>query len=639
VTYAPGNQLLPASQRASFAEQFEKDLQFFQLLFLLINKSCPIRNIDLMWRDAGHAHRSEQHHVVGTAQALEDAFSTYVGCERTDPNPRFCSIVTEEGRRYAESCGRCDRAAMERVGQTGKSEVYRCHAGLIDIAVPVICDGRHIATLFSGQVLREPPSPSGWVQIRDNVRSLAYVDGGALEKAYWQVPVVSADDVERTVRIMELFAAYLATCWQRLREAVDTQQGRIRASQLQKKEFAHLLLEGDGADRARLRELARSLGFTRYPNRVLLVRPEDEEQYASSEVSFELAFTQVLHAIEDVAERSEDVTSAHLRRRGICVFFRDGGDRQAGGDLHARMLAQRILTAVGARSDIRLRVGIGRVKNEWLRLRESYHEAWAALAESGGSIAVRGAATPAVRELSTQAEHACRLLSERRLREARVALLSLPMLASRNLGGNGTALKLSRQYLCSALEPMLQAASKLGCDAATVAAWRADGLEAIELAPTMFELHEAWATVSEKIVGALGRLYAGRHEKLVQRVQRLIERRMECDDEPAAASLCELAAAAGVSPGHLSRTFKRVSGSTFERYLMVKRVERARRMLLDPAARVSEVAERCGFCNPAYFARVFRRIAGCSPSEFSKYPNGVLDAQEAGNLPASTQAG
>jgi len=617
----PGNELLPASQRASFAQQFDKDLHFFRLLLLLINKSCPIKNIELMWRDGNSARRADEPQIVGTTQALQDASLNCVRSEQTDPNPRFCSIVSDRGRRHAESCSRCDRAAMERVGQAGKSEVYHCHAGLIDIAVPVICEGRHIATLFSGQVLSEAPNPRGWARVRENVRTLTYIDAKELEDAYWQVPVVSDEDIQRTVRILELFADYLATCWKRLREAVDIQQGRIRASQLQRKELVHLLLEGDSADRSRVRELARAIGFTRYPSRVLVVRPENEEEYASSEVSFDLAFARVLHVVEELAEKSENVASAHLRRRGICVFFRDQGEKPGGGDLYARMLGQRILTAIGERGDMRVRVGIGRAKNDWLRLRESYHEAWTALAESTGPIAVRKSGPPAVRELSAQVEQACRLLSERRLREARVNLLSLSVLATRNLGEKGSAVKLSRQYLCSALESVLQAASKLGGDAPTIAAWRCEGLEALEFAPTAFELQEAWATACESVLAGLARLYSGKHEKLVQRVQGLIEREMERDDGSPATSLSKLPAAVGVSAGHLSRTFKRVTGSTLERYLMVKRVERAQRLLLDPASRVSEVAEKCEFCNPAYFARVFRGLVGCSPSEFSKCPS------------------
>ena len=47
---------------------------------------------------------------------------------------------------------------------------------------------------------------------------------------------------------------------------------------------------------------------------------------------------------------------------------------------------------------------------------------------------------------------------------------------------------------------------------------------------------------------------------------------------------------------------------------MVKRVEKAKSLLLDPQNNVSQVAERCGFSEATYFARVFRMIAGYSPA-------------------------
>ena len=43
---------------------------------------------------------------------------------------------------------------------------------------------------------------------------------------------------------------------------------------------------------------------------------------------------------------------------------------------------------------------------------------------------------------------------------------------------------------------------------------------------------------------------------------------------------------------------------TFERYLMMQRVEAAKRMRLEPLAMISEVAEKCGFADSAYFVRV-----------------------------------
>ena len=35
---------------------------------------------------------------------------------------------------------------------------------------------------------------------------------------------------------------------------------------------------------------------------------------------------------------------------------------------------------------------------------------------------------------------------------------------------------------------------------------------------------------------------------------------------------------------------------------------------------VAEVAERCGFCNPAYFASVFKKYVHCTPREYASDP-------------------
>jgi AraC-like DNA-binding protein len=44
-------------------------------------------------------------------------------------------------------------------------------------------------------------------------------------------------------------------------------------------------------------------------------------------------------------------------------------------------------------------------------------------------------------------------------------------------------------------------------------------------------------------------------------------------------------------------------------------------MLLDPRLNVAQVAERCGFCNPAYFASVFKKYVHRTPREFARNPH------------------
>jgi len=88
----------------------------------------------------------------------------------------------------------------------------------------------------------------------------------------------------------------------------------------------------------------------------------------------------------------------------------------------------------------------------------------------------------------------------------------------------------------------------------------------------------------------------------------------------------DLADALHLSTGHLSRVFRRTAGMTLEGFLIRQRVELAKRVLLDPRLNVAEVAERCGFCNPAYFASVFKKYVNCTPREFASQPHSWASA-------------
>jgi len=55
------------------------------------------------------------------------------------------------------------------------------------------------------------------------------------------------------------------------------------------------------------------------------------------------------------------------------------------------------------------------------------------------------------------------------------------------------------------------------------------------------------------------------------------------------------------------------------KYIHILRMEKARQVLLsEPDLRVSELAARCGFADPCYFAKVFRETLGCSPSQYRR---------------------
>jgi AraC-like DNA-binding protein len=88
-------------------------------------------------------------------------------------------------------------------------------------------------------------------------------------------------------------------------------------------------------------------------------------------------------------------------------------------------------------------------------------------------------------------------------------------------------------------------------------------------------------------------------------------------------SLEAVASAVNVSPFHFCKLFKRATGLTFTDFVNRARVEKAKRMLMKPAARITEVAYDVGFQSLSHFNRSFRRIADESPTEFrSRMKNG-----------------
>jgi AraC-like DNA-binding protein len=81
-------------------------------------------------------------------------------------------------------------------------------------------------------------------------------------------------------------------------------------------------------------------------------------------------------------------------------------------------------------------------------------------------------------------------------------------------------------------------------------------------------------------------------------------------------SLEAVASAVNVSPFHFCKLFKRATGLTFTDFVNRARVEKAKRLLLRPSARITEIAYDVGFQSLSHFNRSFRRIADESPTEF-----------------------
>ena len=69
-----------------------------------------------------------------------------------------------------------------------------------------------------------------------------------------------------------------------------------------------------------------------------------------------------------------------------------------------------------------------------------------------------------------------------------------------------------------------------------------------------------------------------------------------------------------VSPSHLRRAFAREYGAAPVQFLLQHRINQARRLLGLGGFSIKETSRLCGFSDPYYFSRAFRRIVGAPPS-------------------------
>ncbi|MFC0690982.1 helix-turn-helix domain-containing protein [Paraburkholderia humisilvae] len=108
----------------------------------------------------------------------------------------------------------------------------------------------------------------------------------------------------------------------------------------------------------------------------------------------------------------------------------------------------------------------------------------------------------------------------------------------------------------------------------------------------------------------------------LRKVKRFIERNVGNED----LGPDMIASAMGISRRYLTRLFER-DGSSVMRYLLQKRLERAKKMLTGGGdrIRVSDVAWQCGFVSAAHFSRAFKKQYGRSPTIFQNGGTGDTD--------------
>ena len=594
--------------------EFQKDLELFKHFLLLINNTGPIRNVELMWNEELDPMKPKYKNRINTSDVLvqlQPASSN--PSNRNSPSTLFCDLVHGFGEHEEETCAHSDVPAQQRCRATGCSQVYSCHVGLTDIAVPVMCDDQYLGTLFSGQVLTRPPTREGFKLVRETLKEQRHINWEKLESAYHQVPVVEPTQVAEMVRVLELFARYIANSWKRLQIMAEFQRRHDRELALDRRELATILLSGQMGDRNELNELARRAGLQKLPDRVMVLQLKVPPTSVGALNTNQISLNRLSHIVEDLCQSAPNSLAMVVRPGELCVFTSHEVRNPSHERISLQEMAHSILSEISERSGASARAGISQAHLQPAELVQAYNEACAALDASDDQVCFfDDPRNRAVRPMETleqlvKAVQRCKSIGSV-LREFLAQALPADHSPAKT--------QQSRALLTWAAEHLALEAISVGADALRVRAAKEHAITGILHAPTPFAACESFRHFAEVVAQNVASVFSERQQKIVLAVRELVEER-----GAATITIQELARALHLSSGHLSRVFRRTAGVTLEGFLIQQRVELAKRTLMDPRLNVAEVAERCGFCSPAYFASVFKKYMKCTPREFASQPH------------------
>lgn len=90
------------------------------------------------------------------------------------------------------------------------------------------------------------------------------------------------------------------------------------------------------------------------------------------------------------------------------------------------------------------------------------------------------------------------------------------------------------------------------------------------------------------------------------------------DPEQSILQASEYAESMEISENYLNRCIKNGTGRSIRSWIEIARVGRARKLLEDPSVPIIDVAAGAGILDQSYFARMFRKATGLTPSAYRK---------------------
>ncbi|NLX82296.1 MAG: helix-turn-helix domain-containing protein [Clostridiales bacterium] len=106
---------------------------------------------------------------------------------------RYCDLICAAKGGY-QRCLVCDKEGIAEAIKRKKPYQYRCHAGAIDTAIPVLLSGEAVAVILFGQLLDDSDIEEQWAKAQSQVAW--YPNQEELHQAFYSLPRMSRREIK-----------------------------------------------------------------------------------------------------------------------------------------------------------------------------------------------------------------------------------------------------------------------------------------------------------------------------------------------------------------------------------------------------------------------------------------------------------
>jgi two-component system response regulator YesN len=287
----------------------------------------------------------------------------------------------------------------------------------------------------------------------------------------------------------------------------------------------------------------------------------------------------------------------------------------------AANMGERLVQIVKQYFNISVSVGVGNPRQGYAGLRESYFEAVRAIRHC---LYAGNRALLCFAELATDNENQAPIdISEQKsvLPQA-IELHDLAMIAAvfETLGTIVAGPQVSQEQaydLCFQIAYLITGTlEKSEAELKEVFGYKNSIHESILALSTLAEIRAWFSGLERRIFQWIGRNDEQKKHRLIAKTKKYI---LNHHAEPI--SLHEAAAAINISPGYLSTIFRQETGICFTDYVTEVKIGQAKKLLREAEYKIYEIAELLGYQNAYYFSKVFKKVTGMTPSEYSGQKN------------------